>query len=55
MDLVDVTEFPEEDEQFLVELDAFTGPWQVGLQERVVQQASHSFQYERKVLHHKQR
>jgi len=34
--LVDVAEFPEENEQFLMKLDAFTRPRQVRLQQRVV-------------------
>ena len=52
--LVDVTELPEEDKQFLVKLYALTRARQIGLQQRVVQQTSQAFQDKRKVLQQQQ-
>lgn len=48
--LVEVTELPEEDEEFLVEVDLLGGVGQVGLGQRVVQQPGQAFQDEAKVL-----
>ena len=48
--LVDVTHFPEEHKELLVELDTFTGARQVGLGQRVVQKSCDALQQEGKVL-----
>lgn len=48
--LVEVAEFPEEDQQLLVELDLLGGVRQVSLGQRVGQQTSQAFQYKIKVL-----
>lgn len=43
--LVEITKFPEEDQKLLVELDLLGGVGQVGLSERVSEQASQAFQH----------
>ena len=48
--LVVFTELPEEDQQFLVELDLPLGVWEVGLDQGVHQKAGDALQDERKVL-----
>ena len=48
--LVDVTHFPEEHKELLVELDTFTGARQIGLGQRVVQKSCDALQQEGKVL-----
>lgn len=48
--LVDVAEFPEEEEQLLVELDLPGGMRQVRLDQRVVEQLSQTLQHEAQVL-----
>lgn len=44
--LVEVAEFPEEDQQLLVELDLLGGMRQVGLDQRIVKQPCQTFQDE---------
>jgi hypothetical protein len=48
--LVNVAHFPEEDKEFLVELNALGRPWQICLGQWVVQQACDAFQDECKIL-----
>lgn len=43
--LVKITKFPKEDQKLLVELDLLGGVGQVGLSERVSEQASQTFQH----------
>lgn len=48
--LVEVTEFPEENEQFLVELDFLCGVGKVGLEQGVRQQPGYPLEDELEVL-----
>lgn len=48
--LVEVAEFPKQDEEFLVEGDLLGGVGQVGLHQRVVEEPAHTFQDEAQVL-----
>lgn len=48
--LVDVAELPEEDQQLLLELDPLGGMRQVRLEQRVVEEARQTSQYEAQIL-----
>lgn len=52
--LVEVAEFPEEDQQLLVELDLLAGSGQIRLDERVIEQPSQTFKDKAQVLMNKQ-
>lgn len=53
--LVEVTEFPEENKQFLVELDFLCGVGKVGLEQGIRQQPSYPLEDELEVLREQSR
>ena len=48
--LINVADFPEEDQQLLMELYLFTRAWKVGLQQWIVQEESQTFKDKLEIL-----